>query len=419
MFSKFWRSIIHDKLFSTIYIFGTALALASTTVAVVVLNSMIAPVYPEYNRLQSAFISQIQLEVGDTGSYQYSMSYDLVRDQIYTLKNATEVSAYMQPWNESYITPADGGLELPVTIKPVDPAFFEVYNFRFLAGRPISREEFESGLPVAVIGENTARETFGSGNPEDYLGKTVTVDFADYKVVGVVKEPTHAQTDSYAGVYMPYTSHPEYNEANNGMPCIGPLKAVIVTDDIDALKAEIDDFESRFNSSQQEYQVHFFAQPMSHTDKALGRIWYDSDFSLSSIALAFAVVILSLLLIPSFNLSGIISGHMETRIAEMGLRKSFGATRSRLLREVLVENLSFTLAGGIIGYALAYIILKCGIADMFQDEYIATDMTNEMIFSPIVFVSVFIICTILNTISGLIPVYHALRRPIVQSLNEE
>ena len=171
MFSKFWRSIIHDKLFSTIYIFGTALALASTTVAVVVLNSMIAPVYPEYNRLQSAFISQIQLEVGDTGSYQYSMSYDLVRDQIYTLKNATEVSAYMQPWNESYITPADGGLELPVTIKPVDPAFFEVYNFRFLAGRPISREEFESGLPVAVIGENTARETFGSGNPEDYLEK--------------------------------------------------------------------------------------------------------------------------------------------------------------------------------------------------------------------------------------------------------
>lgn len=60
---RIWQTIRHNKLFAAIYIFGTALALASTTVAVVVLNSMIAPVYPEYDRLSSAFIQRLSMEL--------------------------------------------------------------------------------------------------------------------------------------------------------------------------------------------------------------------------------------------------------------------------------------------------------------------------------------------------------------------
>ena len=234
-----------------------------------------------------------------------------------------------------------------------------------------------------------------------------------------MKESTPAQTDSYAGVYVPYTSKPDYDQAVNGIPWIGQLHVVTVTDSLDALQAEIADLEARFNASHKGYQVHFFGQPVSHTVKTFRPGIQNTEFRLSGIFLAFAVVIMALLLIPSLNLSGIISGHMESRMAEMGLRKSFGATRGRLLREVLRENLWLTFLGGIAGYFFAYMMLKAGVADLFMSDGVATDFTDEMIFSPVVFLSVFLICAVLNTLSGLLPVYRSLGRPVVESLNEK
>lgn len=419
MLTTLWQTIRLNKLFAAIYIFGTALALASTTVAVVVLNSMIAPVYPEYNRLNSAFIHRMIMDLPGGGNMQFALSYDLVRDHIYTLRNASKISAYMDPWESSYVSPPNGNLDFPVKIKYTDPAFFDVYSFRFLAGKRYSNAEFQAGIPVAVVGEKTAREAFGAGEPEQYLGKDIRVNFTDHRVVGVVKEATPAQTDSYAGVYVPYTSKQGYDQSVNGIPWIGQLHVVFVTDSLGALQTEIADLEARFNASHEGYQAHFFGQPVSHTIKTFRPRLNDTEFRLSGIFLTFAMVIMALLLIPSLNLSGIISGHMESRMAEMGLRKSFGATRGRLLREVLRENLWLTFLGGIVGYFFAYIMLKVGVADLFMRDGIATDFTGEMIFSPVVFVSVFLICAVLNTLSGLLPVYRSLGRPVVESLNEK
>ncbi|MDE6134382.1 MAG: hypothetical protein K2F79_02270, partial [Muribaculaceae bacterium] len=54
-----WRMICQDKLFSGIYIFGTALALASGTVLAVLMWLKVAPVYPEYKRGRTAYFSSI------------------------------------------------------------------------------------------------------------------------------------------------------------------------------------------------------------------------------------------------------------------------------------------------------------------------------------------------------------------------
>lgn len=419
MLNQIWQTIRLNKLFAAIYIFGTALALASTTVAVVVLNSMIAPVYPEYDRLSSAFIQRLTVDLPEGGNMQYAMSYDLVRDHIYTLRNARKVAAYMDPWESAYASRSDGGLDFPVKIKYTDPAFFDVYSFRFLVGRHYSDAEFQSGMQVAVVGEKTAREAFGAGDAEQYIGKDIRVNFTDYRVVGVVKESTPAQTDSYAGVYVPYTSKQGYDRSVNGIPWIGQLYVVAVTDSLDALQTEVADIEARFNATHEGYQVHFYGQPVSHAVKTFRPRFNDNEFRLSGIFLTFAMIIMALLLIPSLNLSGIISGHMESRMAEMGLRKSFGATRGRLLREVLRENLWLTFLGGIVGYFFAYMMLKAGVADLFMYNGVATDFTDEMIFSPVVFLSVFLICAVLNTLSGLLPVYRSLGRPVVESLNEK
>lgn len=55
-----WRLICHNKLFSAIYIFGTALALATVTMFAVVMWNKVAPVYPEYNRAETAYIQTVR-----------------------------------------------------------------------------------------------------------------------------------------------------------------------------------------------------------------------------------------------------------------------------------------------------------------------------------------------------------------------
>ena len=54
------------------------------------------------------------------------------------------------------------------------------------------------------------------------------------------------------------------------------------------------------------------------------------------------LILLVLLLVPALNLSGMIASRMESRLSEMGVRKSFGAGRGGLLSQVMWENLLLT-----------------------------------------------------------------------------
>jgi putative ABC transport system permease protein len=122
-----------------------------------------------------------------------------------------------------------------------------------------------------------------------------------------------------------------------------------------------------------------------------------------------------------------ISRRMEGRLAEMGVRKSFGATRSNLLRQVLNENLILTVMGGLLGLAIAWVILISGyrwLFDLFTSgttypTSVDSFISMEMLMSPTVFAIAFAVCLTLNIISALIPAWFSLRKPIVESMNEK
>ena len=118
---------------------------------------------------------------------------------------------------------------------------------------------------------------------------------------------------------------------------------------------------------------------------------------------------------------------MEDRLAEMGVRKSFGASKSVLLSQVMWENLILTLVGGLVGLIIAWSMLFLGkswVFTLFEDYPDAlydnnVTVTGEMLFSPTVFISALLVCIIINLLSALIPAWNSLRKPIVSSLNEK
>ena len=124
------------------------------------------------------------------------------------------------------------------------------------------------------------------------------------------------------------------------------------------------------------------------------------------------------------NLSGMIIGRMEQRRGEMGIRKSFGAQRSGLLWQVLVENFLLTMIGAAIGLVVSWVLVYVARDVVFSlidpDMEIGSDtqLSMETYFSPGIFAIALGVTLILNLLSSYIPAWWSLRHPIVKSLNE-
>ena len=136
----------------------------------------------------------------------------------------------------------------------------------------------------------------------------------------------------------------------------------------------------------------------------------------------FLYVIMAFLFIPALNLSGMISSRMNSRLAEIGVRKAYGATNAQILWQLLCENLLLTLIGSVVGLVLSYIIVNSlytsltSIITRYAAHY---DTPMHMLFSTQIFIVTLLLCVLLNIASALLPALFALRKNIVQSLYDK
>jgi len=421
-FKQAWQMLRQHKLFSGIYIAGTALAIAATTIFTIMYYVKIAPIYPEYNRSKTYYFDRGEMVSESRGQsfVQSNLSYDFARDHALTLKNAEVVSLFVDAsWDDNYVS-STGISDIKVHVIPTDPEFFKIYEYEFTEGAPFSRDDLDTKARVAVISDDLAERTFGTA--ENVVGRDVILNFISYMVKGVVRAASPITQSAYADVFTPYTTYPGYDEA--WMPNLGQFHAVILSDNQDGLKAEVEEIERRFNTSQDEYELHLTFQPKNHLTQTFD--YFMNNYSTWDILKDKLLMLFVLLLVPALNLSGMISSRMDMRMSELGVRKSFGATRGALLSQVLWENLLLTVAGGLLGLIICWLILwgTSGsiltlINSFIEDVNGPMTVNADMLFSPWIFLICFALCVLLNLMSALIPAWISLRRPIVNSLKEK
>jgi len=424
-----WELMKQNKLFTGIYVVGTALAVASTMIMAIIYYVKIAPMYPENNRANTYFMVNGRFKSTKQSWMNASMyGYKALQEWFYPLKSAELVSAsndYYSVALKFFVQLEEGRPDQNVTVKFTDPAFFQMYEFKFLEGKPFTQEEFESGQRRVVISDNLARIVFHTA--ENVVGKTFQMNFVEYQVVGVVHEPSFLMSESYAQLYIPYSIIPNYNQPENNPEYLGSYKVTMLAKDGKALKAEIEELVRKYNNSQEDWQWIVYNQPLSHLTRVFSP-YETENFSWLNIMMLYFGVFIALLLVPALNLSGMIAGRMETRLAEMGVRKAFGANRSLLLGQVMWENLILTLVGGCLGLLIAWAALygfRSSLFNLMDLNYrdvmvvTSTQVDASMFFAPTIFGITLLICLLLNMLSALIPAWNSLRHPIVESLNEK
>lgn len=421
-----------NRLFSMLYIVGTGLAIAMTVIVAVVYYVKLAPIYPEENRKNTLYLTHVSFKSEqESRTYQSALSYRALQEWIYPLKNVVAVSARFSNAMDYYVQPADRSGDFRPALKLVDPAFFRIYALQFLEGHPFTEADLASGIHTAVISDDLARRLFGA--TEGVVGRSFSMDYVNYHVCGVVRGASFLTRQSYAQVYVPYSIASNYKDpVVSSFPYCGLFNVTFLVKDnaqAKALRAEIKDLTRRVNAQYKgQWQMELWEQPTSHALSVFKEYPADTSFSSWKVAGRMMLWVLVLLVVPSLNLNGLIASRMESRLPEMGVRKSFGASRSALLSQVMWENFFLTLVGGLLGLLVAWIMLYVGRGWIFMlfdswpmdiPEGANLYVSGEMLFAPVVFLIAFLLCLVLNLLSALWPAWMSLRKPIVYSLYEK
>ena len=116
------------------------------------------------------------------------------------------------------------------------------------------------------------------------------------------------------------------------------------------------------------------------------------------------------------GLGEICFGRMRRRMAELGVRRAFGATQGTILWQVLSENMVLTLLGGLLGLAMSY-----GAMLLLRDWLLVTSLgktgLSTGMFNGAVFIAAFLFCLVLNLFSAGLPAWRMSRLNITDSIN--
>ena len=493
LFAKHAIALIReDKLFSAIYIAGTAVAIASAMVIAIVFNMLLADIPPESNRSRTLYVYSRFIPVGKADDMPYHQGHSSVAlDSCYRRMACVEAATGIIPAMQNNYTIEgeeqlrQGPYEAPrASAIATDHDFFRIYDLDFIDGRPFSKKESDAGELVCVITDklwksltpdpspkergvytssaeergvytSSAENSTVKGNHSPLLGRgaggeaTIRVNGHPFRVVGVVKAVSAFLEDATADIYLPYMVegmdlYPNNrNPLHNGDNYVdvtydGNLRVQILLRDGYTLKdflAELEPLRQQYGaviSSQLGEKIDWAVNARTHFFHKINFFRPDGADD-QGLALAAknlmppAILMLLFLFLPAINLSGLVSNRMEARRAEMGIRKAFGAKRRTLLNEVIHENLMLTLLGGIVGWVLsALFVAAIRNNQVFLEIFVSADqsvvdtgMQFQMFFTPTLFLIVFLCCVLLNLMAALIPAWHSLRNPIVESLNQK
>lgn len=417
-FKQAIRLLTENKLLSVISILGTALAICMIMVIVILYIVNTAGFKPEVNRARSYYFNSVMSEGKEDGrriSYG-NIGLPFIRGCYYPLKSAELVTAVIRnDWSKQPAASMDGLNNYSSRIIETDPAFWKFFDFDFIGGAPFTQANFESGIREAVLSESVARTLFGS---EQAVGKEIKLDFTVFRVCGVVKDVSRFAKKSYADIWIPYTAasthEQSWDEGISGMFCCYVLlkEGCSRTD----LKQEVDERVRLYNSELSDYRAKIFGQPNSQIEEWMYSSNVGQGGAVAKVYLRYAIILFILLLVPALNLSGITLSRMRKRIAELGVRRAFGATKGNIIGQVLMENLVLTLAGGLLGLCFSFIAMW-----LLRDWLLVTSLgeagLSMNMLNGYVFLAALFFCLVMNLMSAGIPAWRVSRVNITNSIN--
>ena len=423
-FKQAFYLLRENKLLSSISIIGTALAIAMIMVIVITLRATIAPFAPESHRDRMLIFRYAGLQNKSNINWQSNgpIAYNTAKAcfKEMTVPEAVSITSAFQ---ETMLAAKPAGEMESCSVLQTDDAFWKVFEFDFVSGKPYDNADFDAGAAKAVISEDMARRLFGTS---EVVGKTFLLNHTAYLISGVVRSVSRLARYAYAQVWIPLSSTDAFTTAWGDEKIMGIVAVFILAkskEDFPAIHNEADRLKAVFMAGHPNFDLLYRGQPDTYF-VAAQRYSANNPPAVKEAVRQYILTLLVLLIVPAVNLSGLTLSRMRKRLSEIGVRKAFGAPRRELMIQVLSENMLYSLFGGILGLVLSYVAAFLLGGMLFSVDFMSNGVEDlqtmcvDLLFDPTVFLLAFLACFLLNLLSAAIPAWRITRTNVADAINE-
>ncbi len=209
-------------------------------------------------------------------------------------------------------------------------------------GRGFTAEEDGDGVPRTVVLANAFWQSRFGGDPA-VVGRTITLDRVPHTVIGVVPDMQAFMENAQAFVPLNWSATTRAVRANHNYRGIAKLKPGI---DVARANADMDAISKRLEAQYPDENKDWGTLIRPLQDDMIG----DARSSLLIILGSVALV----LLIACANLANLMLVRTYGRAREIAVRSALGASRRRVIQQLLAEGMVLGAGGGLVGFAAAY-----------------------------------------------------------------
>jgi putative ABC transport system permease protein len=389
------RNLLSSPGFTALAVLSLSAGIMATTVIYSVLHAVVLDPFPyrQVDQLMSVRVSNAALSGGRTG-YSVDQFLEIAeRNTIFDGVIASTISDVLWTGNGD-----------PQRLRGNHGTFntFDVMGVPPLLGRtPTPGDARPDAEPVVVLGFRFWQRQFG-GDP-DVLGRRLRLNDTVRTVIGVMPKRFMWRG---ADVYIPLRfERGRIIEGVRFVHLLGRLKPGVTAVQAEAdLRPIIEELKRREpREFPDQWRVALLPFTETFPSGITGDIW-----------VLFGAVAL-LLVIACANVSNLLLSKAASRQREMSVRLALGASRSRLVRQLLTESLLLALIAGAVGTVLAFAGLPAILAlvppGTIPDEAEIAINRSVLLFTLAVSAAASVLC-------GLAPALHSSRRDLAVSMRE-
>jgi putative ABC transport system permease protein len=297
----------------------------------------------------------------------------------------------------------------------VSPSMFKVSGLPAVLGRVFTeKEDIPNGPLLAVLSEHCWKTRFHSD--AQIIGKNLKLSDHSFQVIGVLPAQVSDWGPPSADVYVPANTLAPlgFLPNNRGYPlalrdlhlffCVGRLKAGV---SVAQAQADLEIIHNNLLGQYPDTNRGFGLRVIPLLDSMV------NDYTATTWLLGAAVS--CLLLISCANVANLQFARGLQRRREMTIRATLGATRWRLIGQLVLETMFLSAFGGILGLSIALgsaeTIKKLSPPNLYRFQELSVDL-NALVF-------VFGIIILTSLLAGLLPAWSLSRVSLVPALKEE
>ena len=422
-FRESWHNLLADKTYGLVYILAVAFSMAMVMTYLTVQAVRMDNSYPEMHRDRMLSIPSMTFSAGQSVRDR-GVNKDFM--QRFLSGPIPGLEAWTAVKTDNFIVSTTSGESVNMAVEFIDSGFRTIFPLDVIDGAWLSEDAADRAVPEVMISESAAVLLLGR---KDVVGETVFFDSREFRICGVVRDVPMTATYAFAQIWAPDIEtffERLVAPALGGMQ--GSYEIVLLAGsrrDFGRVRQEIEDRVERYNRSGGDDWKMTFTNGIPSQKERIFMLGSASAYRWIGLG-----VVLLVLLVPVLNLSGMTGSGMEARMAEFGVRKSFGAWRGAIVRQVTAENLLLTLIGGVLGLLLSYLLLYLlqdqlydllplnGVADI-RGIAEAPAFAFRDFFRLRLYLLLFVLVAALNLLSAMAPALKVLHRPITESLNSQ